>query len=168
MPFPLACVGLDDRFIWVNEAWSRLVGYSSAELKQKRWQDITKVEDVGGDQGSVKDIDAGTIEEYYLEKTYIRKNGAEIPIGLYVHRYPFQGDVECYIVAAQSIEDSSKMEIIHAQLAEFAARLERIESRWAWCQKFPPWLLKWWPVLVSIVAAVWAAVTWLIALLSTE
>jgi len=50
---PMAAVQpADNTFIWVNQAFERLVGYSRAELREKTWMSITVQEDVGGDLAS--------------------------------------------------------------------------------------------------------------------
>jgi len=102
-PDPVSFVGLDDKFVFCNHAWCRLLGYSESELKEKTWQDITKKEDIGADQAEVNSIIAGSKEEYYLEKTYIRKDRSHINIKLYVHKYPETGEHEGYIVFAKRI-----------------------------------------------------------------
>lgn len=102
-PDPVSFVGIDDRFIYANNAWCRLLGYSESELKEKTWQDITKQEDIGSDQAEENSIMRGEKEEYYLEKTYIRKDRSHITIKLYVHKYPETGDNEGYIVFAKRV-----------------------------------------------------------------
>jgi PAS domain S-box-containing protein len=102
-PDPVAFVGLDNRFIFANHAWCKLLGYSESELKEKTWQDITKQEDIGSDQAEVDSVIRGEKEEYYLEKTYIKKDRSHINIKLYVHRYPETSYHEGYVVFAKRI-----------------------------------------------------------------
>lgn len=102
-PDPVAFVDLNDKFIFCNKAWCKLLGYSESELKQRRWQDITKTDDVGSDQFEVESIKKGDKEEYYLEKNYIRKDGSTVGIRLYVHKYPEEGMHEGYVVFARRI-----------------------------------------------------------------
>jgi PAS domain S-box-containing protein len=102
-PDPVAFVGLDNKFMFCNNSWCKLLGYSESELKEKTWKDITKREDIGSDQSEVDAIISGEKEEYYLEKSYIRKDRSIITIKLYVHRYPETGDHEGYIVFAKRV-----------------------------------------------------------------
>lgn len=86
--YPLACVSLDNKFVWVNEAFQKLVGYSATELISRTWMSITYNEDVGGDLSSVQVVIDGRIKSYSMYKQYIHKNGLLIPIELTVHRFP--------------------------------------------------------------------------------
>lgn len=86
--YPLACVDLDNRFIRVNSAFERLLGYSSSELENEKWIRFTKKEHVGGDLKSVQAVVDGRIDSYQMEKTYIHKRGHEVPVVLTVRRYP--------------------------------------------------------------------------------
>lgn len=102
-PDPIAFLDTNDRFVYCNQSWCKLLGYSESELIQKKWTEITKTEDVGGDTSEVNKIKNGTKEDYYLEKTYIRKDGKEVYINLYIHRYPESGNHQGYIAFAKKI-----------------------------------------------------------------
>lgn len=84
----MACVGPDNRFVLVNSAFERLLGYSSAELSGRTWMDVTVQGDVGGDLASVEAVIEGRIDTYSLEKDYLHKRGRAIPVQLTVRRYP--------------------------------------------------------------------------------
>lgn len=84
----MACGGPDNRFVLVNSAFERLLGYSSAELNGRTWMDITVQRDVGGDLASVEAVIEGRIDAYSLEKDYLHKRGRAIPVQLTVRRYP--------------------------------------------------------------------------------
>lgn len=85
---PMACVDPDNRFVMVNSAFERLLGYSSAELNGKPWMEITVQRDVGGDLASVEAVIEGRIDTYTLEKDYLHKRGRAIPVVLTVRRFP--------------------------------------------------------------------------------
>lgn len=102
-PDPVAFVGLDNKFVFCNNAWCRFLGYSESELKEKTWQDITKIEDIGSDESEVNDLKKNKKEEYYLEKSYIKKDKSFINVKIYVHKYPEIGDHEGYIVFAKRV-----------------------------------------------------------------
>lgn len=102
-PSPIAFLCLDNKFIFCNNAWCKLLGYSESELKEKTWKDITKIEDIGSDQSEVDAIISGEKEEYYLEKSYIRKDRTSVSIKLYIHKYPESGDHEGYIAFAKRL-----------------------------------------------------------------
>lgn len=102
-PDPVAFVGLDNKFVFCNYSWCKLLGYSESELREKTWQDITKIEDVGSDEAEVNDLKKHRKEEYYLEKAYIRKDKSFINVKIYVHRYPEIGEHEGCIVFAKRV-----------------------------------------------------------------
>lgn len=89
---PKACVDLKNKFIKVNSAWEEMLGYSSQELKELTWIDITKQSDVGSDLANVHALVRGEIDSYRMEKTYVRKDGQFIDVILYVTRFPKKTD----------------------------------------------------------------------------
>lgn len=114
-PWAIAFVDTKDKFIWVNNKWSQLTGYSRQELVgQKRWQDITVQEDVGSDQANTESIKDGEDLEYYLEKEYRKPDGTKVPVGIYVHRQPKYGLHEGYIVFAEKLSSAEIIGLKHA------------------------------------------------------
>lgn len=85
---PMACVGVDNRFVRVNAAFERMLGYSSSELEGRSWMEFTNQKHVGGDLASVEAVIEGKIDGYQLEKEYIHKRGHMVPIVLHVRRFP--------------------------------------------------------------------------------
>lgn len=121
---PDACsfVDKDNRFVYANISWCRMLGYSEAELKQMTWQQVTMNEDVGADEKQVKEILDGNLEDYYCEKTYIRKNGRPVFVGLYLHRYPEVGEHMGYVAFATQVNGGREYEELKQRFTE----LERI------------------------------------------
>ncbi len=85
---PLSCVDPDNKFVWVNSAFERLVGYSIAELAGRTWMSITDQKDVGGDLASVHSVIEGKIPQYTMSKNYVHKRGHKVPVDLTVRRFP--------------------------------------------------------------------------------
>lgn len=100
VPTPICCVSLNGKFLWANLAWLKMLGYGLRELQEMKWTDISLVKDIGADQSSIDLIEDGSVDEYWLTRTYVCRDGTELPVHLYVHRYPLQGKVECFIVSA--------------------------------------------------------------------
>ncbi|MFC4519324.1 diguanylate cyclase [Cupriavidus pinatubonensis] len=71
----MALTGLDGRWQTVNRSLSELLGYSAAELRQQRFQDITHPDDLEADLGQMKRLLAGEIESYRLEKRFLHQDG---------------------------------------------------------------------------------------------
>lgn len=63
------------RFLRVNEAFSRFIGYSREELTQMAVQDVTHPDDLETTVKEVRRILAGEISSFAREKRYIRKDG---------------------------------------------------------------------------------------------
>jgi PAS domain S-box-containing protein len=75
-PIGLASVALDGRWIMVNDALCRLLGYPKTELLQKDFQQLTHPEDLAADLAQAQRLLAGEIPSYSMEKRYRRKDGS--------------------------------------------------------------------------------------------
>ncbi|HTR55083.1 MAG TPA: PAS domain S-box protein [Kofleriaceae bacterium] len=79
-PIGMALVALDGRFVRVNEALCRIVGYGSDELLRLRFQDITHPDDADLDVALAVQLGRGEIPRYQLEKRYLRKDGSIVTV----------------------------------------------------------------------------------------
>ena len=77
-PIGIALVGTDGRWLRVNEALCRILGYTQRELSSLTFQDITHPDDLDEDLGLVEQVLADEIEGYTLEKRYFHKSGRVI------------------------------------------------------------------------------------------
>ncbi len=75
-PIGLALLAPDGRWLHVNPALCRLVGYTTDELRTRTFQDLTHPDDLNADLDQVRRLLAGAIDSYQLEKRYIRKDGS--------------------------------------------------------------------------------------------
>lgn len=71
----MAIVGADGAFLQINDALSRMLGYSVEELKALDFQTITHPEDLFADLERLQELILGQQDSYSLEKRYIRKDG---------------------------------------------------------------------------------------------
>lgn len=71
----MALVSLDGHWLKVNESLCQITGYSQEELLQIDFQKITYPDDLETDLQHVKQLLAGEITTYQMEKRYIKKNG---------------------------------------------------------------------------------------------
>jgi PAS domain S-box-containing protein len=81
--FDTAAVGVahiapDGRWLRVNGALCRILGYPADELLTKSFQDLTYPDDLAADLGQVELMREGKIDSYNVEKRYVRKDGAII------------------------------------------------------------------------------------------
>jgi diguanylate cyclase (GGDEF)-like protein/PAS domain S-box-containing protein len=82
----MAIVAPDGRFLDVNEALTKIIGYSAAELRAGDFQEITHPDDLTADLAHVKRLLDGEARFYEMEKRYIHKDGriiwAQLNVGL--------------------------------------------------------------------------------------
>lgn len=83
-PLGAAVVGLDFSFLRVNAEFCRITGYSSDELLGMGFPDITHPDDVARDMAECRRAVAGEINQYEMDKRYIRKDGSHIWVRLWV------------------------------------------------------------------------------------
>lgn len=81
-PIGTAIVGLDGRWIEVNQALCDIVGYPEDELRQLTFQDITHPEDLESDLEQLRALIRGEGNHYMMEKRYLRKDGREVAVQL--------------------------------------------------------------------------------------
>jgi PAS domain S-box-containing protein len=79
--FENAAVGIahaapDGRWLRVNEALCRIVGYPVDELVTKTFQDITHPDDLAGEVAQIELMRERKIDSYDMDKRYLRKDGA--------------------------------------------------------------------------------------------
>ncbi len=64
--------------IFVNEAFSALLGYSQEELRNKAWQELTPADEIGTIQAILVPLLNGEKDSARFEKRYIHKNGSHV------------------------------------------------------------------------------------------
>jgi PAS domain S-box-containing protein len=74
----MALVGLDGKFLKVNQSLCDLVGYAEQELTALTFQDITHPEDLEQDEAYVGRLIAGEISNYRMEKRYFARSGGVV------------------------------------------------------------------------------------------
>lgn len=109
MVFDYANVGigqatLDGRFVAVNPALARLLGYAPEELVGRSWKDITHQVDHERQMQEHRALLAGAVSRYQMEKRYLRKDGSEVWVDVTVALSPADGESEaCVVVTAVDI-----------------------------------------------------------------
>ncbi len=74
----IAVASLDGYFLDMNRKFSDVLGYSVEELQRLTFSAITHPDDLADTIASVRQLLAGTIADYALEKRYLRKDGTVI------------------------------------------------------------------------------------------
>jgi PAS domain S-box-containing protein len=101
----IAMVATDGRWLRVNRRLCAIVGYTADELMATNFQQITHPDDLKADLDLLRQLLAGEIQTYALEKRYLRKDGAEVWVRLAVVLVRTATGVPDYFVAV--IEDNS-------------------------------------------------------------
>ena len=119
----IALVSPDGRWISVNNTLCEIVGYSAEELTRRTFQDITHPEDLNRDLALLKRLIAGEIDQYQIEKRYLRKDGSAIWISLNVSKKETDdGRVDYFISVIKDIQARKEAEealaTLHHELEE--------------------------------------------------
>ena len=122
----MAQVGLDGKWLLVNNRFCEMLGYSEGELLKKQWQDITHPDDLGDASAGRQRLLAGEITSHTMEKRYIRKDGT-VMWGL-LHRSVVRSrdSLPGYIVAV--IEDITEKVRAERALRDSERRLTLAQS----------------------------------------
>jgi len=112
----IAHVGQDGHWLRVNQKLCDIVGYTRSELLQLTFQDISYPEDLDADMVKVKQILAGEIPTYTIEKRYVKKNGALIWIQLTVALARGTKNEPGYFISI--VEDINERKLLEEQLRQ--------------------------------------------------
>jgi len=127
-----AQVGIDGRWLRVNQRLAEIVGYQREELLQRTFQDITHPDDLEGDLEQMRRLLLGELQTYTMEKRYLRKGGGEVWVNLTVSLVrDASGDPAYFIAVVEDISERKKAEeerdllLVREQLA----RAEAVTAR---------------------------------------
>ncbi len=107
----IALVDPEGHWLRVNRRLAAIVGYSKEELLRKTFQDITHPNDLADDLEQMYRMLAGEIENYSIEKRYLRKDGSQVWIHLTVAlvRMP-DGKPDYFISVVEDINSRKEAE----------------------------------------------------------
>ena len=72
----ISITGLNGKWITLNKAYPKMLGYTETELKKLDYTTLTHPDDRAADKDAVAKLIAGKISTYIREKRYIHKNGS--------------------------------------------------------------------------------------------
>ena len=125
----IAHVGLDGKWLRVNERLCQMTGYTREELLRLTFQDITHPDDLAADLALVQALLAGEKPTYSLDKRYLRKDASILWIGLTVSLMARAGTPQYFISV---IEDITERKAAEEQIRRLNEELEqRVEERTA-------------------------------------
>lgn len=123
-PIGMALVSPDGHFLQVNRALCEIVGYPEQELLALSFQDITHPDDLEADLEYVRQLLAGEIRSYQMEKRYLHRGGHAIWIKLSVSLVRESTGQPRYFVS--QIEDITATRRASVALREAESRLRAI------------------------------------------
>ena len=126
----IAHVAQDGTWLRVNQKLGQIVGYSKEELLQKTLQDITHPDDLNIDLNYIRQIFAGEIPTYSMEKRYIHKNGTGIWINSTVSLVrKSDGEPDYFISVIEDISDRKNLELSLQKTLKRLSNLHYLDKR---------------------------------------
>jgi len=131
----MAVGSLEGRFLRVNEALCRILGFGEQELLQKTVQDITHPDDLESNREFREELLSGRSRARAYEKRYVRKDGSPVWVQIVgtVLRDE-SGSPQCFVVL---IHDITELKLAQEALKTSESRFRRmmeLSSDWYWVQ----------------------------------
>ena len=137
----IAHVGHDGRLLRINNQFSRMVGYSVAELLFNQYQKITYPDDLAENLAGYESMLSGEINHFNMEQRFIRKDGSifwsDFEVGCVRN---VNGEVEYFIAVVEdisqrklAIEDSRRFFTLSQELlctVSFDGYFKKLNSAW--------------------------------------
>ena len=124
----MALVGIDRRPLEANARFLEMSGYSAEEMLQKSGLELSYPEDAEIGMEELKEVLAGTLNSYQIEKRYVRKNGQVFWVRLTnsVVRAP-DGKPQYFVVMIEDINDRKRaLEDLRRSQARFQAMFNNV------------------------------------------
>jgi diguanylate cyclase (GGDEF)-like protein/PAS domain S-box-containing protein len=100
----IAHVGLDGRFLHVNQWLCDLLGYTREELLARTFKDVTPPEERGVSDANREKLASGELKSLHREKRYLRKDGSIVWVSLAIaFRHSAAGEPLYSITVVQDI-----------------------------------------------------------------
>ena len=117
----VALTDVNSRFLGVNRAYEKLLGYSEEELQELSFFDITPEKFRESNRELVTDLWAGNLDQYELEKPYRHKDGSLVWVRLHASIVPGTASVPRFAMAlCEDITERKRAE----------ESLRKSEERW--------------------------------------
>jgi diguanylate cyclase (GGDEF)-like protein/PAS domain S-box-containing protein len=110
-PIGKALIAPDGSWLRVNRSLCEMLGYSPEEILTKRFQDLTHPDDLEADLQYVRQMLAGEIRSYSIEKRYFHAEGHAVWANLSVSLVRDDNDApKCFISQIEDITDRTANE----------------------------------------------------------
>jgi PAS domain S-box-containing protein len=125
----LAHVNTAGRWVLVNQKLCDIVGYSAEELSRLTFQQITYPGDLGETIANARTLLAGEIENYCVEKRYVRKDGSPVWVELTVSlARDFGGRPKYFIGVIEDISGRKQAEAALKRSEEQLRQSQKLEA----------------------------------------
>ena len=125
-PVGLAHVSVDGSFIRVNKPLCDFLGYSNEELTKLTFQELTSPDYLDRDLGYLESLLKGEVDNYTLEKRYLRRDGEQVWAQLTVSLVRDQRGNPDYFISV--VEDIDEKKRIQSELFQIDALFSKIVS----------------------------------------
>ncbi|MGQ4648083.1 PAS domain S-box protein [Lyngbya aestuarii] len=110
-PIGMSLTSLDDHYIRVNRAFFEMLGYSQSELMAVNFRDITHPEDLEKELPALGKIRTGEIDNFKLEKRYLKKNQEILWVNLTLMALRDEaGEILCDLAMVEDITERKQAE----------------------------------------------------------
>jgi PAS domain S-box-containing protein len=125
----LAHVNTAGRWLLVNQKLCDILGYSAEELSRLTFQQITYPGDLGETIANARTLLAGEIENYCVEKRYVRKDGSPVWVELTVSlARDFGGRPKYFIGVIEDISGRKQAEAALKRSEEQLRQSQKLEA----------------------------------------
>ena len=122
----LAHIGIDGTFIRVNKKLCDFLDYSDQELTKLTFQDLTAPDHLDEDLDQLERLLEGQIDNYLIEKRYIRRDGKRVWAKLTVSLVRDDSNNPDYFISV--VEDIDEKKRIQSELFQVDALFSKIVS----------------------------------------
>lgn len=120
----MAITSPDKEWMQVNRKLCEMLGYSESELQQLTWAELTHPDDLARDVEQFGRLLSGEIDDYAMEKRFIRKDGTIVHANLSVGCVRKKDGAVDYVLAL--LEDITKRKKTEAELLASEAKLSTL------------------------------------------
>lgn len=107
----IAQVGPDGRMLRINRRLGEILGYPPEDLLGRRFVDVTHPDDVDENIAHADKLRAGVIDEFAMEKRYVRRDGSFVWANLSVRCIrDAKGDIAYFVSVIEDISERKRAE----------------------------------------------------------